>query len=90
MARQKEKHLGAVAHVRDETRARWWRFDDETVTAMPGGPIGEHGDHGVASAERKVRRIVLPCVFIEDTRSLLGPEHWQQHRAGGVSKGREA
>ena len=59
----KQRRLGAVAHVRDETAARWWRFDDEKVTAMPGGPIGEHGDHGVASAERKVRRYVLQCVF---------------------------
>ena len=43
-----------MAHVRDERSARWWRFDDETVTPMPTGPVGEHGDHGVASAERKV------------------------------------
>ena len=54
--------LGAVAHVRDETTTHWWRFDDEAVTAMPGGPVGEHGDHGVASAERKVRRGALSPV----------------------------
>ena len=36
----------AVAHVRDEASGKWWRFDDETVTEMPQGPIGEKGDHG--------------------------------------------
>ena len=43
----------AVAHVWDDAARAWWRFDDETVTAMPLGPTGEHGDHGLA-AERKV------------------------------------
>ena len=59
--------------MRDETAARWWRFDDETVTAMPGGPIGERGDHGVASAERKVRRYVVPCVFRRTCGARLKP-----------------
>ena len=48
----------AVAHVRDEASGKWWRFDDETVTEMPQGPIGEKGDHGgvapaAASASKK-------------------------------------
>ncbi len=43
-----------MAHVWDAEAHAWWRFDDETVSAMPLGPTGEHGDHGVA-AEKKVR-----------------------------------
>jgi len=38
----------AVAHVHEEGARKWWRFDDETVTVMPDGPIGEKADHGVA------------------------------------------
>ncbi|KAK9803279.1 hypothetical protein WJX72_005931 [[Myrmecia] bisecta] len=43
-------HGHYVAHVKDEEDGKWWRFDDETVTAMPAGPSGEHADHGVAAA----------------------------------------
>ena len=39
----------AVAHVHEEGANTWWRFDDETVTEMPDGPIGEKADHGVAA-----------------------------------------
>ena len=38
--------LVAVAHVHEEGARKWWRFDDETVTVMPDGPIGEKADHG--------------------------------------------
>lgn len=48
-----------MAHVWDDEGKRWWRFDDETVTEMPNGPVGEHGDHGVA-AEKKVRHAAAP------------------------------
>lgn len=40
---------GAVAHVLEGSTDKWWRFDDETVTAMPDGPIGEKADHGIAA-----------------------------------------
>ena len=40
----------AVAHVLEGSTDKWWRFDDETVTAMPEGPIGEKADHGVAAS----------------------------------------
>ena len=36
-----------VAHIH-EGASKWWRFDDETVTVMPHGPIGEKADHGGA------------------------------------------
>ncbi|KAL3150109.1 hypothetical protein ABBQ38_013448 [Trebouxia sp. C0009 RCD-2024] len=39
-----------VAHVLEGSTDKWWRFDDETVTAMPEGPIGEKADHGVAAS----------------------------------------
>ena len=42
----------AVAHIREEGSNKWWRFDDETVTAMPNGPMDSVGDLGVA-AEKK-------------------------------------
>ncbi|KAL0020878.1 hypothetical protein WJX77_005350 [Trebouxia sp. C0004] len=37
-----------VAHIHEEGARKWWRFDDETVTVMPDGPIGEKADHGGA------------------------------------------
>lgn len=40
----------AVAHVLEESTGKWWRFDDETVTPMPDGPVGEKADHGVSNA----------------------------------------
>lgn len=40
--------LVAVAHVHEEGTRKWWRFDDETVTVMPDGPVGEKADHGGA------------------------------------------
>ena len=39
----------AVAHVHEDATDKWWRFDDETVTLMPDGPIGETADHGIAA-----------------------------------------
>ena len=39
-----------VAHVLEESTGKWWRFDDETVTTMPDGPVGERADHGVSTA----------------------------------------
>lgn len=38
-----------VAHVLEESTGKWWRFDDETVTTMPDGPVGERADHGVST-----------------------------------------
>lgn len=42
--------FAAVAHVLEGVTSKWWRFDDESVTAMPEGPIGERADHGVAAS----------------------------------------
>lgn len=39
-----------MAHVLEGSTGKWWRLDDETVTAMPEGPIGEKADHGLAAS----------------------------------------
>ena len=50
----------AVAHVHEEAAGKWWRFDDETVTPMPQGPIGEKADHGVAANPAATGKKVCP------------------------------
>jgi hypothetical protein len=56
---------GAVAHIMDEETRDWWRFDDETVTRMDKGPLGESADHGmpIAKSEKKVGSAHLRCLL---------------------------
>ncbi|KAG1677224.1 hypothetical protein FOA52_013422 [Chlamydomonas sp. UWO 241] len=41
-------HGHYVAHVRDTTTGKWWRFDDEAAQSMGAAPTGFPSDHGVA------------------------------------------
>lgn len=56
--------LGAVAHVRDEQAGKWWRFDDETVTEIQGGPTAERADHGVGPPRKVSIEPLRPPVFV--------------------------
>lgn len=50
-----------MAHVLEGSTGKWWRFDDETVTAMPEGPIGEKADHGFAAGAAPSAKKVATC-----------------------------
>ena len=39
-------HGHYVAHIRDETTGKWWRFDDENAECMGAAPTGYSNDHG--------------------------------------------
>lgn len=52
-----------MAHVLEGGTAKWWRFDDERVTAMPEGPIGEKADHGVAAGAALSAKKVRFCKY---------------------------
>ena len=52
-----------MAHVLEGSTDKWWRFDDESVTAMPEGPIGEKADHGVAASAVPSAKKVCFCMF---------------------------
>lgn len=51
-----------MAHVLEGSTDKWWRFDDETVTAMPEGPIGEKADHGLAAGVSSAKKVSF-CVY---------------------------
>ena len=53
-----------MAHVYEEAAQKWWRFDDETVTAMPDGPVGEKADNGMAAASMPSSKKVLQSSFM--------------------------
>ena len=56
-----------MAHVLEESTEKWWRFDDETVTAMPEGPVGEKADHGVAAAPgASAKKVQTPFALIPE------------------------
>lgn len=59
----------AVAHVLEESTSKWWRFDDETVSAMPDGPVGERADHGISTAPGTSTKKV-------QTETLNAPSAW--------------
>ena len=65
----KRVRLFVVAHVYEEPAQKWWRFDDETVTFMPNGPIGEKADNGMAAAPLPSSKKVLSLTF---RHNLLG------------------
>lgn len=55
--------VAAVAHVLEGSTDKWWRFDDETVTVMPEGPIGEKADHGVAAGTGPSGKKASFCMY---------------------------
>ena len=61
-----------VAHVYEEAAQKWWRFDDETVTVMPSGPIGEKADNGVAAAPLPSSKKVLSLTIRHNLLSKGG------------------
>ena len=66
--------LTAVSHVREEGVAgRWWRFDDGEVKLMEGGPLGEHGDHGIQSAATKEKRVRMHSLLAAGQVLLSAP-----------------
>ena len=70
-----------MAHVKSEETSKWWRFDDEATSLMERGPVGESGDHGVASttdkngAPAKARPHLSPAFHLWWVRDLVAQIH---------------
>ena len=88
-------HGHYVAHVALPARGKsgeksWWRFDDEGVSALAGGPAGKAGaaDHGVAAAPAAKKKKAPAAKQQQQQQPLTEGSGTGRERVRGRGRGR--